>query len=286
MHFFYIDESWCTLKDLNNSEQPIFVLWWLIVRDEWWNKTKEEFEKIIINYFDWEIPDNFELHSKDLFSPRWEGFFNNHSREKRTLLINKILDLIIDRKHQIYYHWIDKKRLNEYDLIWIKKKDYLDLKNPYCISYDYLITLVNNHTKIKLWKSARALIILDEKDSLKEEIKSITEFRRYKNIKKDLIKWIAEFSYSIDSKKNVMIQISDFIVYVIKKYLEIENWYRETYPPNIKNIYRDFYKKIDQKLITKTLHKEDNQNIIKYNDFLDNISSFPSKRWKSKAYWT
>ncbi|MEI6639470.1 MAG: DUF3800 domain-containing protein [Chlorobium sp.] len=34
MHFYYLDEVGCTGEDLNNPEQPIFVLGGLSIRDE------------------------------------------------------------------------------------------------------------------------------------------------------------------------------------------------------------------------------------------------------------
>lgn len=283
MHFFYIDEAWCTLRDLDNPEQPIFVVWWLVLRDEWWNKTKDEFEKIIDKYFSWNIPNNFELHAKDLFSPNWDWFFQSHTREQRTNLINDLLDLIKIRKHHVFYHAIDKKKLKLYDTSSLRI-NHFDHKTPYCVSYNYIITLVNNHVKTKLWRSARWLIVIDEKDSLKSEIKEITEFRRYKNLKKDLVKWITEFSYSVDSKRNVMIQLSDFLVFIIKKFLEIDNWYRNTYSSDIKNIYKNFYLKIDERLISKKIFLEEWRPNELYNNFLSTISSTPSTRWKSKTF--
>ncbi len=40
MHFYYLDEAGCTGEDLNNPEQPIFVLGGLNVRDEGNNQNR------------------------------------------------------------------------------------------------------------------------------------------------------------------------------------------------------------------------------------------------------
>ena len=50
MHFYYLDEAGCTGRDLNNKEQPIFVLGGISVRDEGWNKTQESMAEIIEEY--------------------------------------------------------------------------------------------------------------------------------------------------------------------------------------------------------------------------------------------
>ena len=83
MHFFYLDEAGCNLRDLQNDEAPIFVLGGIIVKDKGWNKTHSEFEKIINAYFNNVIPDNFELHSHELLSPHGDGHFAGHDRVKR-----------------------------------------------------------------------------------------------------------------------------------------------------------------------------------------------------------
>jgi len=73
MHFFYLDEAGCNLRDLQNDEAPIFVLGGIIVKDKGWNKTHGDFETIINRYFNNAVPDNFELHSHELLSPNGDG---------------------------------------------------------------------------------------------------------------------------------------------------------------------------------------------------------------------
>ena len=253
MHFYYIDETGCNGRDLTQTQQPIFVLGGIILRDEGWNKTHQEFEKIINTYFDGSIPESFELHTQHLFSNNGTGFFSGHSREKRNDLIVSLLELITTRKHHAAYVAIDKSKLNEYDTSSVRDREYFDLKTPYLISYDYLISIYEKYTKEKLGRSARALVVLDEKDSLIEEIETITNHRRFNPIKSKRVKWIVEFSHPVDSEKNTMIQLSDLTIFLIRKFLEIEGGYKESYSAEIKNIYRDFYDKIHSRLIYKKI---------------------------------
>ncbi len=284
MHFFYIDESGCTGRDLNPGQQPIFILGGIILRDEGWNKTHTDFNAVINNYFDGNPPANFELHTQDLFSPRGSGHFENHPREDRNELLNSLLDLVAARKHHFYYYAVDKSRLNGYDTTLVRERNYLDLKTPYLAAYDYLVTSYESYTKVKLGNSARALVIIDEKDVFIDEIERITRYRRFEGATGKRIKWIVEFSYPVDSRKNTMIQLSDMMLFLTRKYLEIEGGYRNEYPPAVKNIFREFYRKIDDRLIYKRLQTEEGRHSEHYNTFIENIATLPSARWRTKVY--
>jgi len=284
MHFYYIDETGCNGRDLTQEQQPIFVLGGLILRDEGWNKTHIAFQKIISDYFENDVPENFEFHTQDLFSNNGTGDFEGHSRERRNQLINDILDLVISRKHHYYYFGIDKAKLNAYDTTQVRDRDYVELKTPYLIAYDYLITAYEKYTKEKLGRSARAMVILDEKDTFIEEIESMTRFRRFENAVGKRVKWIVEFSFPVDSEKNTMIQISDLLLYLTRKYLEIENDYKDDFSADVKNIFRDFYRKVNARLIYKRIQTETGRNSDYYNNFIQDICSLPTARWNSKTY--
>jgi hypothetical protein len=284
MHFYYIDETGCNGRDLTQTEQPIFVLGGLILRDEGWNKTHTEFQKIISNYFENNVPEHFEFHTQDLFSNNGTRHFEGHSRERRNQLINDILDLVASRKHHYYYFGIDKAKLTDYNTTQVRDRNYFELKTPYLIAYDYLITTYEKYTKEKLGRSARAMVILDKKDIFIREIEAITRYRRFESAVGKRMKWIVEFSFPVDSEKNTMIQISDLLLYLTRKYLEIENGYKDNFSAEIKNIFRDFYKKINARLIYKRIQTETGRNSNYYNDFIASICSLPSTRWNSKTY--
>lgn len=58
MHFFYLDETGDTGADLQNSEQPIFVLGGITVRDKGWRQTADAFQRVVGSFFKDEIPDD------------------------------------------------------------------------------------------------------------------------------------------------------------------------------------------------------------------------------------
>lgn len=285
MHFYYLDESGCTGQDLVNQEQPIFVAGGIVVRDEGWNQTKERYDYIITKYFNGNPPANFELHSQDLLSPSGNGYFSGHPRDKRNGLVHELLDLLAERKHQTAYVAIDKRKLQPYANNPLNCKPYLNTNSPYLISYDYLISLFEWYTKEKLGRSARGLVIIDMKEQYKDEVNKITNFRRYEITKTKRIRWLSEFTYSVDSKANPMIQLSDMVCYLVRKFLEIEGGYRDTYHSNVKSIYRDFYLKVHQRLLNKGLRFcEELRGIEQYEKMMIDITCIPSRNFSSKRY--
>jgi hypothetical protein len=284
MHFFYLDEAGCTGEDLQNQEQPVFVAGGLIVRDEGWNKTKEVFAGIVRDYFDANVPAGFELHSHDLLSPNGQGFFEGHPRPRRLILIDKVLGLLESRSHHTFYFAINKAKLAGILGDELKTKAYLPRRAPYTIAYDYLISVAEWYTREKLGRSARGMVIVDTKDDYSGDISSVTQYRRVDAPAAQRVKWLTEFTYAVDSHKNPMVQISDLICFITKKYLEIEAGYRDNWPVEAKTFYRDLYAKVHDRLIKKEALGETGRNSDQYNKFVSDIAVIPARNFKQKRF--
>lgn len=261
MHFFYIDESGCTGKDLNNSEQPIFVMGGLSVRDEGWIKTVTAYHDKLKSCFNGRLPKNFELHAEELLAPEGAGPFVGWERQKRNDLALEILDLcLLKRKHQTHICVIDKSKLKQSVIPAVDI--YYDCKYPYLLAFDYMITLIDWYVSDKLGKSARAMLIIDEKKGLDRETSYISYWRRYPGGEKKLVKHLVEFSYAVDSVKNPMIQVSDLVCFIAKKFFEIKNGYRSTYQQDAINFFNQGYSLIKKKLIRERLKtRSDKDNL-------------------------
>ena len=200
MHFFYLDETGCNGADLNTSQEPIFVLGGISVKDQGWVTTTQEMERVVGSYFGPAgIPPNFELHAHQLLSPNGEGPFAGHDREVRSQFALDLLDIIIDRSHQIHYIAIDKNRLAA-DAVGDEHEKF-STRTPYILAFDYIITLIESYVKEKLGHTARGITIIDEKQIFDDDVAKITRYRRFEVVKSHRIKWLVEFTYSIDSKK-------------------------------------------------------------------------------------
>jgi hypothetical protein len=91
MHFFYLDETGDTGTDLENVEQPIFVLGGVTVSDKSWRKATDAIQKIITDFFNGAVPDGFELHAHELVAN--QGPFAERSQEDCNALALALLDL-------------------------------------------------------------------------------------------------------------------------------------------------------------------------------------------------
>ncbi|MES2847926.1 MAG: DUF3800 domain-containing protein [Bacteroidota bacterium] len=284
MHFFYIDEAGSNGHDLGEGEQPIFISGGIILKGEGWDKTHGSYQALINNYFDGNTPENFVLHVEDLFSPNGRGDFLNHTAERRQELINDLVNLVSIRRHNFYYFAIDKKKLDNYDTSKIQGHLHFDLKTAYLIAYNHLITAYEKYTTAKLGKTARAMLIIEEKQSLQQQVAAVTNYRRFVAPVSKRVKSIAEFSYPVNAEKNTMIQLSDLLLYITRQYLEIDNGYSNDYTAEKKNMFHALYKRVHDRLIFKTTPTETGRNAEEYNNFITAISCKPGVLWKEKIY--
>jgi len=278
MHFFYLDESGDTGRDLNPPDQPVMVLGGVSLRDKGWNETQEKFSRIISRYFGGGIPSDFELHAYELLSPKGRGHFAGVPIERRASLAIEILNLLDERKHGVHFIAIDKAKVENTPCGLS-----LDFSPscPYLLGFDYLITYINRDVK-RLGQSARAMIILDKKRQFHRDIERITYSRRFQGTPAHKIKRICEFSYPVDSKKNSMIQLSDLVVFCIKRFIEIEHGYRDNWSIESKKFHAKCYSIIHDRIERKKLVQREGRGLERLNDYLNAVCLFPKRQWKRK----
>lgn len=279
MHFFYLDETGCNGTDLDATQEPIFVLGGISVKDQGWVRTTEYLETIIERYFKPNIvPPEFELHAHELISPNGDGPFAQHDRTRRNKLALDLLDLLAHRGHQVHFIAIDKQKLDSAAVG--TESGLYNARVPYLLCFDYITTYVNEFVKKKLGHTARGIIILDEKEQFDDPIANITRFRRFKAPRSQRIKWLVEFSYLIDSKKHPLIQMTELVVYCTKKFLELESGYRDTWPDSAKNFYATCFEKIYSRVRTTSLVKQDGRHARAVNELLIRVVPKLRRNWK------
>ncbi|WP_457859311.1 DUF3800 domain-containing protein [Pseudomonas aeruginosa] len=280
MHFFYLDESGDSGANLNDQQQPIFVLGGLSIADKKWNNTKEKLDEIIDSYFKGNTPAGFEIHSHELLSPHGQGFFNNHPINDRLTLVRSLLGLIEQLGHQVHFFAVEKSCLDQSNCQY---QTVFNTKHPYLLSFDYLITYMNWHVKENLGQSARGMIVLDEKEEHHESVEAIIQNRRFEVPANQKVKWIVEFSHPIDSCKNPMIQLSDLIVLCIRRFLEIEKGYKPNIHDAVKNFYAECYNLIDKRVKSRNIIERTGRGLSHLNDHLSRCQCKPRAQWR-RAY--
>jgi hypothetical protein len=249
MHFFYLDETGDTGTNLQDAQQPIFVLGGITVNDKGWRKTTDAMQKIIFDFFDGEVPSGFELHANELNA--CQGPFAGRTQDECNALVLKLLDLIIRLKHRTHLIGIDKKLLLEN----VKGGEHgiIDCKAPYLLGFNYLVSYLERFMRDACGRTARGLIIIDQKDQYLEDLDKLTHYRRFDVVKARQVKRIVEFSHSIDSLRHPLVQLSDLMIYTTRKFLEYDNGYRPDWPPEARNFFASCYDRVQKRLWRTTL---------------------------------
>ena len=180
------------------------------------------------------MPENFELHPHDLLNA--QGAFAGHDRGRINQLVHDILDVIAARNHAAHYAAIDKERMLNAIAAGVPAHAVVRTQIPYLLSFNYLVSYIKRYTREVLGSSARGMIILDINDGYHEDIDAITHYRRFDVVRARQLKWLVEFSYPVDSVRHPMIQISDLVIYLVRKFLEIECGHK----PGAREEVRDF----------------------------------------------
>jgi hypothetical protein len=278
MHFLYIDETGDTGDDLLNHQQPIFVMGGLTVSDEKWNPTQQKFVSIINTYFGSTVPINFELHAHELLSPNGDGPFAGHLRARRNQLAFDVLNILVDHTHNVHLIAFSKQHINANTC---GVATVFNSKSPYLLGFDYLITQFNDHIKRKLGSSARGLMILDKKENHHDDIEVILHDRRFLTVATHRVKRVVEFSYPIDSTKNPMIQISDLVIFCVRKFLECEHGHGAIWPQPAKDFFASCYNIIDGRLTFKTgITNRSEPKLKLLNDYILKVNLKPRVQWK------
>lgn len=244
MHFFYLDESGCSGADLVNNarQEPIFVLGGISVRDEGWRTTYAAFQALVTGFFGGTLPSGFELHAAELLSPDGEGPFAGVDRQRRNQLAIDLLGLLAGRGHDVHFLALDKGKMNARALG--TEHQAFDTRVPYLLAYNYLVSYIERVCRERLGKSARGMIITDPKDQFDSDVQRIVHYRRYEAPDTAALKRVVEFSYVIDSHRHPMIQMSDLVIFLVRKFLEVECGYRNSCHPDAKNFFAHCYDKI------------------------------------------
>ncbi|MFT5365194.1 MAG: hypothetical protein ACI8V2_000131 [Candidatus Latescibacterota bacterium] len=210
MHLIYFDESGNTGNNLDDTQQPVFVLAGLVVPEEVWQDAERDLQTLIDTYFPDPRPDNFEIHGTDLRSGR--GSFKDMSVGDRIVFRDACFDIAHRHDLKLIYRAIVKKRYQR----WQQNTFGLGVQiNPHIVAFP-LVAHVANEYLHTLPGTQRGVIISDENKEIGHDIeKSIKILRGIEG--KLRLDRIVEKGFFIESTKSLMLQLCDMCALSARK---------------------------------------------------------------------
>lgn len=233
MYMLYADESGNTGTDLDNNEQPIFVLSGILVNEENWHFINNYFneEKVKI----WELLTTNEIHTADIFSPRRKSVFRQKNWQDNFKILEQLIDLIIELDISALYIAIDKKNFKKSINSIFENTIKID---PYIYSFRLLYDNVSN---VLCKKEGRGIIFLDDILTIPKQLHDI-----YPVISKNNNTMIEEAIF-VKSNSTNFIQIADVFAFYIEKYFSITMGYKGYGEMKNKHCI-DMYNKLSKKI--------------------------------------
>ncbi len=216
MHLIYLDESGNTGLNLNDHQQPVFVLCALIVPEDNWQPLERELITTLNAHIP-NRPDGFELHAHDLRNG--SGYFKGIGIVARIALWESWLNLV--RKHEccVIYRAIEKKRFQR----WLHHNFGTTgvLINPHVAAFPLVAQVVNDYLRT-LPGSPRGMFISDEnKEIISDVEKTIRVLRGVEGALR--LTQIVEKGFFIDSKASYPLQLCDLCALTLRKKEEVKN---------------------------------------------------------------
>jgi hypothetical protein len=213
MHLVYFDESGNSGNNLNDAEQPIFVLGALIVAETCWQAVETDLEAEVARCFPAIAASGDEIHASDLRGSR--GSFKGVAVPERAALRDAWL--LVAQRHDLkfVYRSIDKKRYQK----WMHETFGVGVAvNPHIAAFPLVSMVVNGHLTTH---QVRGIFISDEnKEIVRDVEKSIRQLRLAVGPLR--LSQIIEKGFFIDSAKSRILQLCDMCVLHARKKEEVK----------------------------------------------------------------
>jgi hypothetical protein len=212
MTLVYLDESGNTGTNLQDTQQPIFVLAALLVPETSWQGLENELSDAIQRIFPGKLPIDFEVHAADLINPKDQCFFRKFPVAKRLELYQAWMQIAAKAGLKVIYRAIAKRRF----LQWLTDTFGSGvLINPHVAAFALLTQVVNDYLKAQLGNPLGILISDENKEVMKDIEKSIRLLRV--NTSDLRLSQIIEKGFFIESHQSLLLQLCDLAAYTLRR---------------------------------------------------------------------
>jgi hypothetical protein len=192
----------------------VFVLSALIIKEENWFDLERKYRSILEKHLGSSLPEDFELHAMQL--KNGSGAFKGVTLPQRILIRDQILSLLCDNKTPVIYMRIIKKAFEKFCLDNYGPGIHVD---PYIMALPFICIQADNFLKEKAGNALGMMIFDEQKEYFTHAERSIRILRLDKA---SVLKTtnIIEKGFFVDSKKCFALQLSDLVIYYVRKYEE------------------------------------------------------------------
>ncbi|MCX6939994.1 MAG: DUF3800 domain-containing protein [Verrucomicrobia bacterium] len=210
MHLIYFDETGNTGNDLDQTEQPIFVLGALVVPENVWSALEADLLASLARHLPSPLPNDFEIKGSELHNPR--GFFRTLPIPVRLALRDDWLAIAHRHGLRLIYRAIPKKR---YKAWLISTFGSGVLINPHVAAFPLVARVVDDYLR-QLPGSPLGIFIFDENRDVVTDIeKSLRVLRSTDGVLR--LGRIIEKGFFIDSRASLPIQLCDLCIYAARR---------------------------------------------------------------------
>jgi hypothetical protein len=210
MHLVYIDESGNTGINLNDSQQPVFVLGGLIVPETCWLSLERDLEAAIKARFPEAARDGSEIHATDLRTGR--GIFKGVGVAERMNLRDDWLKIAQKHSLKLVYRAIVKKRFQTWLGSTFGGGVYI---NPHVAAFPLIARVVDDYLG-SLPEKALGMFISDENKEIVPDVEKSIKVLRGAGGNLRLSR-IVEKGFFIDSAKSRILQLCDISILSARK---------------------------------------------------------------------
>ncbi len=219
MHLIYLDESGNTGNNLNDPEQPIFLLSAMVLVEDKWQSLEAALERILDERLPhWRTTPNFEVHGTELRSGK--GPFAGMSVDDRIAFRDAWMQTGIDHDVCLMHRAVEKRKYAKWLNDTFGSSVFL---NPHVAAFALLSRCIDNYLQQQS-EDALAILISDENKEVVDDIeKAIRELRVFEGALK--LSRIIEKGFFIDSRLSLPLQLCDLYTLSLRKRTEREHGY-------------------------------------------------------------
>lgn len=213
MYLIYLDESGNSGNNLNDSEQPCFVLCAMIVAEAKWLSLERGLQGVVDQFFPAPRPDEFEIHGSEIRTGR--GCFHGKSVTDRIAFRDAWMEVAAKHDVKIIYRAIDKKKYQK----WLHATFGAGVSiNSHVVAFALVSRVVDDYLRSLPGSPLGMFISDDNKEIVADVEKSIRVLRGVAGTLR--LGQIVEKGFFIDSSHSLPLQLCDLFALSLRKHEE------------------------------------------------------------------